>query len=132
MSIVPKCSNLFYYTLWFTERLFSGVTHSYRLGRYDAGGANDPGLANEWAPFHQLNLVHRRGFSAELTEKLVSFTAVDKLGGFESVTAHSHFCSHYRKNLVKNDTGVVPIVAQWVTNQTSIHEDVCSIPGLAQ
>ena len=26
----------------------------------------------------------------------------------------------------------VPIVAQWVTNLTSIHEGVVSIPGLAQ
>ena len=26
----------------------------------------------------------------------------------------------------------VPVVAQWVTNPTSIHEDVGSIPGLIQ
>ena len=26
----------------------------------------------------------------------------------------------------------VPVVAQWLTNPTSVHEDVSSIPGLAQ
>ena len=34
--------------------------------------------------------------------------------------------------LSKNLKGGVPIVAQWLTNPTSIHEDVDSIPGLAQ
>ena len=35
-------------------------------------------------------------------------------------------------NSDKNQNCGVPVVAQWVKNQTSIQEDVPSIPGLAQ
>ena len=33
---------------------------------------------------------------------------------------------------VKNPSSGVPVVAQWLTNLTSMHEDASSIPGLAQ
>ena len=35
-------------------------------------------------------------------------------------------------NIDMNKSAGVPIVAQWCTNPTSIHEDVGLIPGLAQ
>ena len=33
---------------------------------------------------------------------------------------------------IKKEAIAVPLVAQWVKNLTSIHENMCLIPGLAQ
>ena len=35
-----------------------------------------------------------------------------------------------KKKVINKNVEGVPIVPQWVTNLTSIHEYVCSIPGL--
>ena len=37
----------------------------------------------------------------------------------------------YAMALIKKKNPGVPVVAQWVTNLISIHEDMSSIPGLA-
>ena len=38
----------------------------------------------------------------------------------------------FRKKSVLKDNMGVPVVAQWVTNPTRIHEEASSIPGLTQ
>ena len=40
------------------------------------------------------------------------------------------FSSNWR--VLKNVLAGVPVMAQWLTNLTSIHQDMGSIPGLAQ
>ena len=37
-----------------------------------------------------------------------------------------------KQNALKNLDKGVPVMAQWLTNPTSIHKDMVSIPGLTQ
>ena len=46
-------------------------------------------------------------------------------------TSQIHFCCATMGTPSKTNLGV-PVVAQWLMNLTSIHEDADSIPGLAQ
>ena len=48
------------------------------------------------------------------------------------IGSDSYWTNSFRRKLSKKKNVGAPIVAQWVTKPTSIHEDAGSIPGFAQ
>ena len=52
--------------------------------------------------------------------------------GENIVFAFEDFLIWWKSQAIKNVNLGVPIVAQWLTSPTSIHEDMGSIPGLAE
>ena len=50
----------------------------------------------------------------------------------KKTSSHTQSISELLLNFLKINLFFIPVVAQWVTNLTSIQEDVGSIPGLTQ
>ena len=50
----------------------------------------------------------------------------------KKIHKYSHISDYHYTLIKKKKAQGVPVVSQWLTNLTSIHEDTCLIPVLAQ
>ena len=71
----------------------------------------------------------RHRFCAPQTSKAMLFTSSLEMDTFPAISKAQE-CFHLER--ASNNLPGVPIVSQWVTKLTSIHEDSALIPGLAQ
>ena len=76
-------------------------------------------------------MVHKviRDLWCDSESNLIKMKKIYTLENCEVIQKVNLLCDMW--NVLENDKRGVPVVAQWLTNPTSIHEDASSIPGLA-